>query len=463
MRIRTSRFVWILAAAAAVAAAAAAWHCGPGGRPSTGSRLRVLFTGETMGELEPCNCSGKMAGGLPARGGYLKSMTEDYLLVDTGCVGNGARDFERLRGEAAFRAMLQMRYDAVNVGEHELWLGRDELSRLSRMGVPLVSANVLDESGAPAAWRYVLLRRAGLSVAVTGLVESAGNGDRHLSGVTVPVTVSPGLRVMPPREALARLIPELRRKAGVIIVLADLDLESSRALAREFPEVTAILFRGRRDSHAPELVNRTVVASVYGQARYVGDLTLTWETARRVTGTGKAVLLDERSAPSLAVIAAGIQWYKDAIAGRTFDLSQGGPAGEGVRWQLPEGNNRFVGSETCRACHPYQYERWKAQRHSRAMESLKKAGYDWSPECIVCHVVGYGSPDGYQSMEKTPELGRVGCENCHGRGAILRHGGCKGLARRPNEQTCRQCHTMVKHETFNFDEKWKIIQHKEKK
>ncbi len=90
------RAFWI-AAAVAAAAVAMVVLSRSGGRPTKGSRLRVLFSGETQGELEPCNCSEKMAGGLPARGGYIARQSGEFLLLDTGCVGKGAREFEVLR------------------------------------------------------------------------------------------------------------------------------------------------------------------------------------------------------------------------------------------------------------------------------------------------------------------------------------------------------------------------------
>jgi len=446
MRVRAS--IRFSVALATVVLSVAAIGCGPS-RPAANSRLRVLFTGETLGELEPCNCSGKMAGGLPVRGGYIAAQPGQFLLLDVGCVGNGVRDFEVLRAQAALRGMKQMGYDAVNIGEHELWLGRTGLNQLMGLGVPFVSANSVDESGSPAALRYLILKRSGLTVAVTGLVDDS----RSLPG--------PGLRVTPPRETLARLIPELREKAGVIVLLADLDLDVVRDLAHEFPELSLILFRGKGDSHAPELVNRTVVASIYGEARYIGDLTLSWQSEHRLSGEGKAVLLDDRFPPSLKVIPATIEWYKSAIRGRAFDLAQQGPGWDRIQPQKAESGNRFIGSDTCAKCHPYQYPRWKDQRHARAMQSLQKGGYEWSPECVVCHTVGYGSPDGYTSMADTPQFANVGCEDCHGRGLILQNGRCKGLARRPNEQTCRQCHTMTKHAAFNYATQWAIINHKE--
>ena len=420
-------------------------------RPSKGDRLRVLFSGETMGELEPCDCAGEMAGGLPARGSYVDGQSGEHLLLDVGCIGGGARDFEILRMKAALRGMAVMRYDAANIAEHELWLGRDKLRELMDVGVPFVSANTVDENGAPVFAPYLLLSRSGLSVAVTGVVESG----RYETG--------PFLHVKSPREVLGRLIPELRKKAGVIIVLADLELRAVRDLAADFPEITAILFRGRGDSHAPERVNRTIIASIYGEARYMGDLTLTWETARRVTAEGEAVLLDERFSPSVKVHQECIEWYKHAVKGRTFDLTQAGPGWSRIQPEQPEPGNHYVGSESCRKCHPYQYKVWSGNRHSRAMKSVQKVGYDWSPECITCHVVGFGALDGYKSMKETETLGRVGCEACHGRGHVLRKGNCKGLARRGSEATCRRCHTPKRHPEFNYERSWGFINHKEKK
>jgi len=424
--------------------------CRGSGRPRSGSRLRVLFSGETMGELEPCNCSGKMAGGLPVRGGYIEARGGRYLLVDTGCIGNGVRDFEVLRTEAALRAMAVMGYDAANVGEHEVWLGRDKLLELTTLGVPFVSANVLDAEGRPVVEPYRVVRRSGLRIAITGVTDS-GQTD-----------VGPGLRLDPPREVLARLVPELSETAGVIIVLADLKLADVRDLATDFPEITLILFRGREDSYAAERVNRTIIASIYGEARYLGDLTLTWESAGNVSGEDKAVLLDERFTESERVLNACTKWYKDAVRGRTFDFAQPGHGWERIRPSTPARDSQYVGSTACRACHEREYETWRKGPHAEAIESLRAVGYDHSPECVVCHVTGYAASDGYVSMTKTPELGTVGCEACHGRGRFMLTNDHKGLAHTAGKDTCLQCHMWKRDPTFDFATDWAKISHEGK-
>ena len=439
-------------AAAGVVVLAIGWF-GKDGRPRAGSQLRVLFTGETMGELEPCNCSGKEAGGLPVRGGFLAAQTDEYLLLDTGCVGAGARDFEILRLKAALRAMAAMKYDAVNIGEHELWLGRDELAEQLGMGVRFVSANVTDSQGEHLAAPFVWLRRSGLRVAVTGLV-AAG-----------PYLVGSGLKVDSPVEALARLLPRLRERAGVIIVLADLSESAVRELAQRFPEVTLILYRGRGDSRLPERVNRSVIASVYGEARYIGEVLLSWAEDGRIAGQGEPVLLDERFSPSQTVVEVCVDWYKEAVRGKQFDPAQARPGWKRIGVHAAAPGDKYLGSDACKECHEPSYEIWERSGHARALKTLQRVDYDYSPECLVCHVVGYGAADGFLSVGKTRLFGNVGCESCHGRGH--RHVESKGKRKesivRSDEATCRACHTPKRDQYFRYEKAWARIEHEESK
>lgn len=423
------------------------------GAPRPGSRLRIVFTGETLGELEPCDCSGEMAGGLPARGGYVRSERAkgDLLLVDTGCIGRGARDFERLRARATLRGMRVMGYHAVNLGEHELWLGAEGIREIEREGVPLISANVrVEDDGAPIpAWRTVTV--GGLRVAVTGVVAREG------------VRPGTGLRVDDHREAIARRLAErnAREEPAAIVVLADVRGPAARDLATDFPEINAILLRGRGDSLPPERVHRTWIASVSGEARYVGDLELRWpESGPPELTRGEPVLLESSWPEDEEVARATIAWYQETVRGRTFDVPRGVPGWDRIRAVDPEPGNGYVGSDACRGCHPDQHAAWSANRHAAAMESLVRTGYDWSPECIVCHVTGYGAAGGYVSRDRSAALARVGCEACHGPGEALLGGECRGVARRGDEAVCRGCHSRKRHPGFVYEVHWGRIDHR---
>src|SRR5262249_42071831 len=60
--------------------------------------------------------------------------------------------------------------------------------------------------------------------------------------------------------------------------------------------------------------------------------------------------------------------------------------------------------------------------HARAYEALEKAKRpalrQYDGECVVCHVVGFGTTGGYADEQTTAHLKHVGCESCHGPGSV---------------------------------------------
>ncbi len=128
-----------------------------------------------------------------------------------------------------------------------------------------------------------------------------------------------------------------------------------------------------------------------------------------------------------------------------------------------------MGVKRCRPCHLPQAKSWNTTKMAQAFELLKPgvAGeskqehgldpdkdYTHDPECLACHVTGYGQPGGFESIETTPELAGVQCEVCHGAGEPYLKPNLMSLQNReykradlveagmtiPDEQTCRQCH-----------------------
>jgi peroxiredoxin/nitrate/TMAO reductase-like tetraheme cytochrome c subunit len=76
----------------------------------------------------------------------------------------------------------------------------------------------------------------------------------------------------------------------------------------------------------------------------------------------------------------------------------------------------YSGNEVCGVCHESQHETWELTNHSRAFATLVTHGSDSDPECVSCHVVGFGKDGGYSIASRQPDLENVGCESCHGRG-----------------------------------------------
>jgi cytochrome c553 len=130
----------------------------------------------------------------------------------------------------------------------------------------------------------------------------------------------------------------------------------------------------------------------------------------------------------------------------------------------------YIGTKNCKKCHIKQWKSWSETKMANAFETLKpgvaaerkaeleldpEKDYTTDPECVRCHVTGYGKEGGFTSIEETPELAGVGCEVCHGPGGTYTQDGymtlknkefkradivAVGLIHPIGEAVCTQCH-----------------------
>lgn len=124
-----------------------------------------------------------------------------------------------------------------------------------------------------------------------------------------------------------------------------------------------------------------------------------------------------------------------------------------------QGPNAYVGTSACAGCHEKEHETFT--KHSRKAHSdksvklmVKKLTAEELKECYACHTTGYGQPGGFVSFEKTPEMGHLGCESCHGPGsAHVDSGGAKNkiLGKgRMNIAQCEKCHKNERVVNFRY-------------
>jgi predicted CXXCH cytochrome family protein len=79
----------------------------------------------------------------------------------------------------------------------------------------------------------------------------------------------------------------------------------------------------------------------------------------------------------------------------------------------------YVGSDTCKGCHPAKYDGWNSTLHPEAWDELNNTTKPKVPACKVCHVTGYGliGQDGFNPANDTPvAMQGTQCEACHGPG-----------------------------------------------
>ncbi|MFQ6673442.1 MAG: cytochrome c family protein, partial [Fidelibacterota bacterium] len=100
----------------------------------------------------------------------------------------------------------------------------------------------------------------------------------------------------------------------------------------------------------------------------------------------------------------------------------------------PQDEPRYVSVKKCKVCHATddignQYKIWKSSLHAQAYQTLlgeesKKIAQERgikllpneAPECLQCHVTGYGKDSSRFEFPVVKEDG-VQCESCHGPGS----------------------------------------------
>ncbi|MBM3308559.1 MAG: hypothetical protein FJY74_09560 [Candidatus Eisenbacteria bacterium] len=340
--------------------------------------------------------------------------------------------------------MARMGYDAVTIGEYDLRNGAEYLVRLaSENGVPLVSANVRDAAtGKLVARPFVVVEAYGVRVAITGVL-----ADDMTVRLARDVTES-GVTVQPPAEALAALVPELRRKADFVVLLAHTGIDHAKELAQAVPGIDFLVV-GSQNNYAARLfeVGTTQFLQPGYKGQYVSLARLRFSADRVYQGCeGEAVAMDDK-APVDASMALLVKEHKAAVEryGKERSAAQ---AQEQAQKRIAEHREACIGVEgSCRRCHQSQYEQWLTTAHAKAFTTLEAATQSTNPACLKCHTTCKTDlkQDGSEAIPE--ELRGVQCESCHGIGTKHARDGSFGTV---SVATCMQCHDKANSPDFKY-------------
>jgi 2',3'-cyclic-nucleotide 2'-phosphodiesterase (5'-nucleotidase family) len=366
------------------------------------------------------------------------------VLLDVGNIAKGATPYDLTKLGYILDGMWAMGYDAVNLGEREASLDREELKRLAASGrLPLVSCNVVDErTKKPIVAPYRIVRVKSHTIAIVGLTDA-------------PDRAGQGVAVVDWEPIVDGIVKQLRPKCDAIILLAAVHDSKMDWLARRFPTVDCILGGSMEASWESAFqVGRVTLFSIGEEGKVVGRLRATW-----TRGKGFQVLSAEpiRLVPSIPGHPALLQVvnaYKLGIREFSRRATPGGQRAASVR------NDHLVGSMTCKRCHAAAYQAWMPSAHAHAFKSLEEHGYGYDPGCLSCHTTGYGAQGGFASSRATPRLAAVSCEECHGRGSSHAYaGGTRPHFAPVTEKTCRRCHDRDNSPGFQLESYLAKIRH----
>jgi 2',3'-cyclic-nucleotide 2'-phosphodiesterase (5'-nucleotidase family) len=435
---------WVIDKVAAVLFLVAAGSA-PAARDAPPEPLRklvIIYTGDSGAEIESCGCSALAFGGLARRATLVNLLRREYadaLFVDAGdFFSPAAGEQDRLKDEIMAAAYGAAGYDAVNLGEDELNFGPAFLLELVEAhSIPWVSANVYagGERVAPA---YAVIERGGLRLGVVGFVNPELAAGKDLGGA----------ELRPYKKALKVAARELKEKADVVICLAHVgNVEKARRFAAECPKEIDVVIAGHRGGRTPraEKVKGRWLVYTRSRNRYVGMLELEVDDGNRLAAATNTVLPVTKETAKDEETQKIVDRYYAALKSL---VAEAGLLAKPAR--VPAGGFVYVGADACAPCHAAQLESWRASRHAGAYATLEQAGREMDPDCVRCHVTGYGYRGGFDIGADGADRRAVGCEECHGPG--------EGHARAPELPTaaveaasCVKCHDAERSPAFDFE------------
>jgi len=391
--------------------------------------LTVFFTGNGLGELKPCGCSGGQLGGLDRRAAVFNSVPEHKrLIVDTGSLVKSDSEQDLIKFYIILQAFRLLDYDVVSFSEEDIETGKN-IGLLEDIGPVFDIISPHGSSGVNVPVKFIKrLPLGGKTAIVTIAAFDAKSAPIEQMGELF--TAAPDVSTEP-----IKLESKLNTHRINILILNHCDDAIIDFIARRMPIVDCVVCPAESDE--PMLIGdsqkRPLVFSVGRFGRYVCKLQITDTTEGK--DKPKLSFLAIPVEEDLKQETSLVRLYKDyQQLVRERNLLEKYP-----RVPLPDGLE-YAGSESCKLCHEYEHGEWSRKAHAHAYAILERVGSQYDPECVVCHVVGMKYESGFISEQKTGYLKNVGCENCHGPGSEhIETGGITGFTE--PKSACIDCHT----------------------
>ena len=163
--------------------------------------------------------------------------------------------------------MNQVGYDAMALGNHDLYWGADQLAALcERARFPVLCANLRSSAGiAPPFVPHTIVSVGEVEVLVIGLITLE----------YLPYPDFPWLRYVSPTEALQNVLDTVSERAGLIVAVGHLPIEEAARIAQGVPGVDVFLTGHSHEMTAEPLqVGGTLILQAGAFGHFLGRLRL---------------------------------------------------------------------------------------------------------------------------------------------------------------------------------------------
>jgi 2',3'-cyclic-nucleotide 2'-phosphodiesterase (5'-nucleotidase family) len=158
----------------------------------------------------------------------------------------------------------QMNFDGVAVGAYDLAAGLDQVLTAGSLGVPWISANLVDEQGNLLFKPYRSVDIDSLTIAVIGLTDPA-------------VDTAKGYSVIPSVDALTELVGPLSGNHDMIVLLSNLPHDQTMHIVDQFKEIDLVVGADPQRDRIPAFIaNDTLIVQCGNRGMSLGFIKATW-------------------------------------------------------------------------------------------------------------------------------------------------------------------------------------------
>jgi Cytochrome c554 and c-prime len=392
----------------------------------------LLLSGQQHGYLQPCGCSEIQYGGLERRYNLIQHLKNDkdkgwnIVSVDLGDIPQERGPQQMLKYVTSMEALKHLGYTAVGVGQHECLLpllnGLANFALNNQPNPPQVLAGNLQQ-------------RANNFPGAEDVAFAGGARGIPKIGITSVVAPSVAQVIKDPTvqfDALNKSLPALANilKAGnssFKVLLCQGTEGEAKICAQTSPDFQVISYLSLEEEppEKPVIAGNTMLVSVGHKGRDVGLVGVfpgkqpggPYELYYQLMRIGPEFKTPEDKDANNPILGLLDEYAKKVKEGNY--LAQYSQQKHPIQLQFP--NAHYVGSEACKKCHEFAFQKWQNSKHAVAFNTLVKAKRpslrQFDGECVVCHTIGFEYSTGYRDDKTTPNLKDVGCESCHGPGS----------------------------------------------
>ncbi len=157
------------------------------------------------------------------------------------------------------------------------------------------------------------------------------------------------------------------------------------------------------------------------------------------------------------VLCIALAWALALWAAEKSDTTKAKPDSAKAKVEAAQvSQHSYIGAAKCKMCHLKEYKAWSAGKMATAFADLK-GDQAKDPNCVKCHVTGFGKGGYTIGGPNEPDLTNVQCEACHGPGSDYKSvmkDRAKAIAAGliiPDEKVCVECHNKESPNFKGFD------------